>query len=204
MWVRLDILQISMPSKHMQKNQKAFTLIELMVALAILAVALGLALPNFKNAVANNRSVGTGGELVTALNFARTEAIKRGKRVTLCTTTDGASCLATSDWTKGWLVFTDQVTTDSGTPSLGTTPADNVLRYWKDLPDNMVATAVTKPSNTAIHFIRFTGLGSLARAGNDSESRELNISIVQCKGTQKSKIKVGIAGIVTSTKVNCP
>ncbi len=185
------------------KKQKAFTLIELMITVSILAIVMAVAFPNFRSTVANNRSLGAGGELVAALNLARAEAIKRSTRVTLCTTTTGDACLATSDWTKGWLLFVDDVATDTGTPVVTTSPTSKVIRYWKDLPSNMVATAVKTPS-TAIHYVRFNSMGGLARAPNDSASRELNVSINQCRGKQQTKITVGIAGIVTSSLTNCP
>lgn len=189
----------------MLKYQKAFTLIELMITVSILAIVMALAIPSFKSSVANNRSVGAGGELVSALNFARTEAIKRGSYVSVCASDTGSSstptCLAAGNWAKGWLVFADDATTDAGTPVV---TAAKVLRYWKDVPATAVVTAVKQTSNSDINYIRFTGMGVLARAPNDLEVRELNVSLTACRGQQKSQIIVGIAGLITSTKVNCP
>ena len=188
----------------MLKKQKAFTLIELMVTVSILAIVMALAIPSFKSSVANNRSVGAGGELVTALNFARTEAIKRGTYVSVCASSTGdtstPTCLAAGNWAKGWLVFVDTTTSDNGTVGVGT-----VLRYWKDVPTNAVVTAETKASTRVnVSYIRFTSMGVLAKAPNDLDERELNVSLTWCKGQQKSQITVGLAGLITSKKVNCP
>jgi len=185
----------------MLKNQKAFTLIELMVTVSILAIVMALAIPSFKSSVANNRSSGAGGELVTALNFTRTEAIKRGSYVSICASNNGTSCLAAGNWDKGWLVFVDTATSDNAAVGVGT-----VIRYWKDVPANAIVTAETKssPTRTPVSYIRFTGMGILAKAPNDLDERELNVSLTACRGQQKSQITVGLAGLITSKKVNCP
>ncbi len=189
----------------MLKNQKAFTLIELMVTVSILAIVMSLAIPSFRSSVNNNRSLGAGGELITALNFARTEAIKRGGYVSVCASNTGntstPSCLAAGNWAKGWLVFVDTATTDTASVGIGT-----VLRYWSDIPANAVVTAVrnTTPTATPISYVRFTGMGILARAPNQVEVLEMNVAMTGCRGQQQSRITVGIAGLITSQKVNCP
>ena len=96
---------------HNQPEYNAgFTLIELMVTIAIAAILLGIAIPSFTDTIASNRLTTSANELVTALNLARSESVKRGVRTTLCKSTDGSSCVTTDDWsllyyTKGdsWL-----------------------------------------------------------------------------------------------------
>lgn len=188
----------------MFKNQKAFTLIELMVTLSILAIVMALAIPSFKSSVANNRSAGAGGELVTALNIARGEAIKRGSYVTICASDTGTSCLAAGNWAKGWLIFADDATSATATPVVTTTPTDKVVRYWKDLPSSSLVTATTATTNTNVAYIRFTGTGILARAANDAEARVFNVSTADCKGLQKTRVTVGLAGMIGLSKVSCP
>lgn len=68
------------------KNPRGFTLIELIVTIAILAILLGLAAPSFRDLIENNRTATRTNDLVAALNFARSEAIKRGVDVSLCRT----------------------------------------------------------------------------------------------------------------------
>ena len=87
-----------------------FTLIELMVVVALAAIMLTLAVPSFQNMIANNRITSHTNELVMAINMARSEAVKRNVRVILCRSADPVasppSCGGSAnDWTTGWLLF---------------------------------------------------------------------------------------------------
>ncbi len=83
-----------------------FTLIELSVVLALSALLLVLAMPNFQAMVAKRKVQHTAQALVEDLRFARAEAIKRSRRVEVCKTDDGVSCHAalTGGWVNGWMV----------------------------------------------------------------------------------------------------
>jgi type IV fimbrial biogenesis protein FimT len=94
--------------KHgLLRNSRGFTLIELMVTLAVMALLMLVAVPSFQSTIASSRVTTVTNDLVGALASARTEAIRRGVRVTVCASADGASCLTGSDWSQGWVVFTD-------------------------------------------------------------------------------------------------
>ena len=60
---------------------QGFTLLELMVAIAVLAILATVGVPSFQDLIQNNRVTTQTNELVTALNLARTEAVKRGRNV---------------------------------------------------------------------------------------------------------------------------
>jgi len=81
-------------------------MIEMLIVVAILGILTAVALPSFQNtmeAANTNRIVKV---MLTTLNLARSEAIKRGLDVSLCASTDGADCNG-GTWTDGWLVFVD-------------------------------------------------------------------------------------------------
>jgi type IV fimbrial biogenesis protein FimT len=104
-----------------------FTLIELLVTLTLLAVLLTLAVPAYKSLVTNTRTTTQVSQLVSAINFARSEAIKRHVVVTLCASSDQKSC--GDDWSKGWLVFVDKQA--AGEIVAG----DEILRIYEATPN---------------------------------------------------------------------
>jgi type IV fimbrial biogenesis protein FimT len=87
--------------------ERGFTLIELMVTIAVLAILLGIAAPSFRDMTASSDLRGISNELITTLAQARSEAIKRGGRVTVCMSADGTACTATGGWEQGWIMFAD-------------------------------------------------------------------------------------------------
>ncbi len=91
-------------------KHKGFTLIELMMTIAIGAIILTLGIPSFMETIRSNRLTTRTNELLTSLNLARSEAIKRSTRITACKSSNGNSCVTTNaiDWSSGWLVFVDQ------------------------------------------------------------------------------------------------
>ncbi len=88
-------------------NCRGFSLIELLITLAVIVVLLTVGVPAFSTVVKNSRLATATNELTTALNLARSEAIKRGLRVSVCKSADGATCAAVNGWDQGWIVFTD-------------------------------------------------------------------------------------------------
>ena len=86
---------------------RGFTLIELLVTLTVAGILMGIAVPNFQTFVANNRMASQANDLITAINMARSEAVKRAANVTVCASSNSStgnppSCTGT--WTQGWIV----------------------------------------------------------------------------------------------------
>ncbi|GAC1308529.1 MAG: hypothetical protein NVSMB10_14840 [Steroidobacteraceae bacterium] len=84
-----------------------FTLIELMVTLTVAGILLAIAVPAFNNFVLNDRDAGQVNSLIASLNYARSEAIKRGSPtgVKVCPSTDAATCNNGTGWAAGWIVL---------------------------------------------------------------------------------------------------
>ncbi|PKO39027.1 MAG: hypothetical protein CVU33_06565 [Betaproteobacteria bacterium HGW-Betaproteobacteria-6] len=94
-------------------RQSGLTLVELMVTLAVLAILLSIAVPSFQSAIATSQLTSSTNDLIATLAQARMEALRQGKRVTVCISSNGTQCATSGTWQQGWITFTD--TTRSGT-----------------------------------------------------------------------------------------
>ena len=98
------------------KRGSGFTLVEVMVVLTILGVLAALATPTFKSIVEKWRVQQAVESMKSTLYYARSEAIKRGGRITVlrnALTTECPQASTTQEWSCGWMVFVD--TNDNGT-----------------------------------------------------------------------------------------
>jgi type IV fimbrial biogenesis protein FimT len=180
------------------RRVSGFTLIELIVTMAVLAIVVSIAAPSFTNMITNNRSAGLGGELVAAVNFARSEAIKRANHVAICPSTDGESCLTSDDWANGWLIFVDTSASDSLTPVVGT-----ILNHWNKIDAKSIVTL--KDGGSAAGYLKFNSRGMLSRSGaTDTGQRMFDAYITGCKGKLRQQIKIGLAGTLNTSKIDCP
>jgi type IV fimbrial biogenesis protein FimT len=93
-------------SAHPRSNA-GFTLIELITVSTIVAILLAIGVPSFRYVTQANRSTSEINGLLGDMQFARAEAIREGQTVTVCPTTDQASCSGTTTWDTGWLVYSD-------------------------------------------------------------------------------------------------
>lgn len=82
-----------------------FTLLELMVTLAVAAILVTIAIPSYRGLVQRNTVTAAVNDLVGDLNYARSEAVTRGQRIYLCKSNDQSTCTSNDDWNKGWIVF---------------------------------------------------------------------------------------------------
>ncbi len=87
---------------------KGYTLIEAMVVVALLGVLATWGLPTYRTMMVRTEIVDTTNDMIISLKRARAEALKRGRDIRVCSSTDGKTCSGTADnWVKGWLVFVD-------------------------------------------------------------------------------------------------
>ncbi|TCB79888.1 GspH/FimT family pseudopilin [Acinetobacter sp. ANC 4173] len=85
------------------KTRKGFTLVELMVTIAVLAIIATLAAPNLSRTLKNTKVKTSSGDILNFLQQARTEAVRLGKTVTICGSSDGSNCLNANrtNWSTG-------------------------------------------------------------------------------------------------------
>lgn len=108
------------------KQCAGFTLLELMIVIAIMAILASVAAPGMRNYVVNNKRVAIVNDLVSSLHLARFEAVKRSRNVVVCSTADGSACSNdVADWENGWIVFVDDnanTAVDAGETILDSAP----------------------------------------------------------------------------------
>ena len=85
----------------------AFTLIELVVTLAIAALIVGVGLPAFHDWLAAVQLADHAKQIAESMTRARTEAIRRGHRVNLCKAPDRRQCINRGGWDAGYIVYVD-------------------------------------------------------------------------------------------------
>jgi type IV fimbrial biogenesis protein FimT len=142
--------------------KQGFTVIELLSAVAIIAIALVVALPGMTAMLRSNNLTASTNNFIAALNFARSEAIKRSMRVTLRK--------SAAQWEGGWEVFTDNA---SGGGYYGIKDgADETLKTYAALPEGYTL----RGNNNFTNYVSFqenggsSNMGSFALCANQSNS----------------------------------
>lgn len=103
------------PSKFGARRATAlgFTLLEILVTVTVAGLLLAIAVPNFVSLSTRNRLTTYTNDITSAINYARSEAIRRGLPISICASNTGTSCAGT--WSNGWIVF---VNTDNDSPAV--------------------------------------------------------------------------------------
>ncbi len=94
----------------MNKNsQTGFTIIELLVVIVVFAIGATIAIPSYQSLIRSNRMTVQVNELVADIHYARSEAIKRGRSVSICRTNPGSNaCKTNKNWgVNGWIIIAD-------------------------------------------------------------------------------------------------
>ncbi len=174
-------------------RNKGFTLVELMITLAEAAILVTLAIPSFTTFVKNNRLITQANDFVTALNLARSEAIRRGDRVTLCKSSDQVSCAGSGSWDQGWIVFVD--VNDDGVVS---NPATNVLRVHDGLEGN-----VTLKGDAALAaYVSYVSTGATRQIGGSPSATQSGVlALCDDRGfvNEAKGIQISATGRVSAT-----
>lgn len=150
-----------------------FTLIELMVTVAVAAILLAIAVPSFQRTIANTQAAEASNDLVGAMQLARTEAASRGITIAVASSSSG-------DWADGWSVVVPAVA--PATPQ--------ILRSYDGLPPSFTLTTAD-PDNR----IEFNARGSVVGAVGDTT---IQICREASDEATRKVVTVRASGLVTS------
>lgn len=115
--------------KFMKSRHSGFTLVELLITVAVAAVLASLAVPSFRTLLLKRSVQSAADTLVSDMRFARAEALKRSARVTICASSNGTSCAgAGGQWSSGWMVFVPSAANGNFTAG------DEIVRVQDALP----------------------------------------------------------------------
>jgi type IV fimbrial biogenesis protein FimT len=176
-------------SKPMRRQfLRGFTLLELLMTVAIMAILLAIGVPSFKYVTSANRASSEINGLLGDLQFARGEAIKEGQTVTICASANGTSCSGSTSWDTGWIVFSDA-------PPLGTIEGnDAILKIQAPFSSTDVLTA-----DRGISSVTFSREGFTQGLGNNAVTITLHTTPVNAPYTRC--LSMTIIGAL-STQIN--
>jgi type IV fimbrial biogenesis protein FimT len=164
-------------------RHKGFTLIELMLTLLVMAIVLTLAVPSFTGIIRNTRATTDVNTLVSALQLARSEAVKRGTEVSV-TATDATSLAS------GYCVKLGGAGVACSAPDA--TP-DNRLRVYD---------AIESDFNAVASEVVFNRMGELVSAN----ALTISIAPYGCptgKADALRQLQIGLGGQVTVSRGDC-
>ena len=174
-------------------RQDGLSLIEVVVVLAVLVLVTTMALPTWRHWLARQELANRAYVLATALERARTEAIRRGFRVNLCKSADATTCAEDGDWSVGWILHVDAKA--EGQPAAGEPP------IARDPP---VAAPIRVDGNAPVDdYVSFTPLGEARRL---SGALQMGTFTLCRPGHDEVQVVLAATGRVRTvrTRTRCP
>jgi len=156
------------------RRNPGFTLIEILVVITILVILITVLVPSFTSSVQGVNLKTKIGDFASTLTYARSESTKRGARVTVCPSSDQATC-GSVNWESGWIVFVDtnnnfSLDVGEGPPLSAATalPSGYALRGTSatTLPSYVSFDSQGAPSDTGVIVLCHNGQIAASRAVN--------------------------------------
>ena len=160
-------------AKYVKHKNSGFTLIEVMIVVAIFGVLLALAAPPLTDFLEDAQARQNTNEFMSSLLLARSEAVTRNQTVSICTA-DGTAptvCNTSKDWHDGWISFEDLDA--DGVRDVG----EELIGQHSGLDDTSVVTTVNFDD-----FVTYLPSGGVSSAGTfslcvgDASARQITVN----------------------------
>ncbi len=169
--ITLSTMQTSTKRAFTPKRAGGFSLIELLVTVAVLAILLAVAVPGFQGMMASAALRAATNDVIAAMAHTRSLAIKEGARVTMCKSSNGTACATTGDWEQGWIIFVDSVRNSPWT-NASVDVGESVGFYTQALSGNVVV----RGNSGASQYVSYSADG-LSRQLNGSSLANATIRV---------------------------
>lgn len=181
---------------HQRRGPAGVTLPELAICLAVLGSVLSMVLPSMDAMLTSIGLYGASQDLMGDLHLARSEALSRNRRVTLCKSSNGVNCASAGDWQQGWVLYEDADNNgllDPGEPVIARRPA---LSPWLRLSGNAPVAS----------YVSFDGKGMSRLANGGFQAGTLTLCRVSAVATESRQVILNAVGrprLQKSTVLGC-
>lgn len=171
----------------MAQRASGFTLVELMITLAITGILAGVSIPSMQAFIEHQRTSSAISTLNSHIALARISAVTHNQRTVLCPTTNGQTCAGGTDWSLGWMVFADK---------------NNNRKL--DAEDEVLQTDLA-PSNRHLRIVSSIGRQQLRYLPDGrSAGSNLTLSVCNAKGEVLGRVIVNNVGRPRSERPKQP
>lgn len=171
-----------LPAGWQQDSMSGFTLLELMITIALVSIMIGIAIPSFRDITETQTLRAAAGSLHASLMQARAEAIKRNAEVRLRPASGQA-------WSDGWLI-----------PGLASPSSDTSPIHHERLSGGVTVSATG--GGSAVTSIIFRPSGRLKPAS--SSVQDIAFELVSTGGTSKKRcVRIALDGRATTKSGGC-
>ena len=157
------------------KKKSGFTLLELIITVALIGIVTALALPGMRAFSQNDRLTTNINTMIGHLAYARSEAVKNSSQVSICISSNSTNCLGAS-WEDGWIVYVDA--DGNGSFVEDTTTGEVILRANQALDhgNNFTSTYGNQVTYDNRGFVTATGSFLLCDARSGDFGKTITIS----------------------------
>ena len=167
-----------------RRAPRGFTLVELMIVLAIAGILLGSAAPSFTGLIRSVRLTSATNDLFAGFLLARSEAVKRHARVAICKSANGVACAPAGGWEQGWIVFHDANNNGAREAS------EAVLSQAQALPGELRLSG----NLTVARYVSYSPTGETKFAGGGFQAGTLTVCHASSKAGDARQIIIAAGG----------